>query len=228
VFHDYLTAIGEPSWRQNVRFRLGLATGDILKWLNWLWSETHVPIPEGSVTIDDIEVQGLDSPDVARLNIAGNLRYSDGETFSYNGPALAKRTADGWKVLDYQRDGRSQVDAIFTKIGQKQEQNNVILKVIGIVLQDAYTDVFVQITNNSSGKASLYEGSIVDRTGRQIGGGGSNSGNEIASHSTSTLDFFFVDESLPLNTRSFRFLLSGSVGPSFADLSFDVSVALHG
>jgi hypothetical protein len=169
----------------------------------------------------------LAEPNIAKVDLDAELVFEGiSGTQQVTGPAYAMKTSTGWRVLDYVRNGRSQQDAIFTEVSGTQEKNGVIVRVVAVVLQEAYTDVFIRVKNTSNNKASISEGTVIDAGGAQHSGGFSEH-SDVAGDATLTTDFYFDGVAIPLKTKRLRLSLTGDSGPpNYNPLDYDFEVKM--
>jgi hypothetical protein len=187
---DFLTAFSRNDLK-GFRDRKALSTGDLARWMEWVLAEppSQSASTDGDLTIDTLQVQS-GSAEAATVDVDATLVYTDAE-YHVTGPMLFEKTAKGWKVADYVRDGRSQVEAIFADPSGTQESNGVSMKVIGVVLQANYIDVYVKVTNSTASSLGLYgDVSLVDSKGNQFANGALGVGglSELAGHASLTVD----------------------------------------
>lgn len=147
----YFDALGEA----DARARKVSSTGDLRAWASWVDR-----IPHGKLLPPELEIDRFyllkgrnHSASVAFEAVIASV--GDG-AYRYHGPVAVIGTKRGWKVSNYFRNGRSQKEAIFDDVsGDVVTPLSLQMRVLGAVLQDDYTNLFVEVHNASSNPVVL-------------------------------------------------------------------------
>jgi hypothetical protein len=200
------------------------STGDLHDWAGWIADEGPYQSSASTISFSVLHPTDLQD-DIALVDLAGAFTSPDFAPRSIGGPAKVMRTDAGWKVLDYTRNERDQQAAIFTSPTGADEVSGVSARVLGVVLQADYTDVFLQITNRSgSGVDIAQDSSLVTGSGREVGGGQYYNGYHVSPGAHLTIDFTWASLALPLNTKKLRITFSASGSSSSYDFSIPIQL----
>lgn len=198
---DYFDALGEA----NAGRRMLSSMGELRAWASWVDS-----IPHGKLLPPELEIErfyylrgGHGSASVAFE--ATNASVGDG-SYEYRGPVSVVETDRGWKVSNYFRNGRSQTKAVFDDVSVDVTSDlSLRVEVEGAVLQDDYTNLFVEIDNTSAERILLTRPELWIPRGKARGYITSTS---VAKGDRRPLSLFWRI-SLPLDTRRLRTTLYG-------------------
>lgn len=147
----YFDALGEA----NAGGRRASSMGDLRAWASWVDR-----IPHGKLLPPELEIDRFyllrdrnDSASVAFEAVVASV--GDGG-YRYHGPVAVVGTDQGWKVKNYFRNGRSQEEAIINEVsGDVRSALPLRMRFLGAVLQDDYTNLFVEVRNASSARILL-------------------------------------------------------------------------
>ncbi|MBA3728851.1 MAG: hypothetical protein H0W94_06595 [Actinobacteria bacterium] len=220
----YFGAIADDDHGGKVRF----SSGELNVLADW---ELMVSLSFGSalaeLQIDRLEIEEIRA-DSATADFSAELRLSgfqaDPPTV-FSGPITLAREPEGWKVVDYLRDGRPQSASIHTDVRGGQERGGVTVEVRGVHLQANAILVVLEATNTTSEAFTLVPASIVAEDGRHLEFGEPSATQRAVLPSSPLVTYvYWSGRSLPEDTTSFRLLLDFT-GPS-GGLSFDIPVEL--
>jgi hypothetical protein len=144
------------------------------------------------------------------------------------------KASDGWKVADYQRDGRSAANAIFPSAHGTATRSGLTVNVVGAQLEAGHVDVWVRISNDTASSLSWNQPIvIVDSSGEQRGRGflfvsSTDTGEPFVMlpHLSAFGDFLIDSVTLPLTTASFRLQVGATdrTPPTRVDLGVPVAL----
>jgi len=68
---------------------------------------------------------------------------------SFDGPAVLKRTSEGWRIVDYTLDGRRRSDSVILGPLAEQENGGVTVVVLGVDVTPRATRILVEVANGT-------------------------------------------------------------------------------
>jgi hypothetical protein len=221
----YFQAVADDDYAGKARY----SSGELVTLAGW---ELMVALSFGSalgtLEIDRLEVQQVTGV-AATVGFHAELRLSGfaGDPPSvFSGPVSLAREPDGWKVVDYVRDGRRQVQAIHSMVRGSQERGGVAVTVLGAHLAADAIFVAVRATNTTEESFGLQPGTIVAADGRRLEFGEPSATQRAVLPSAPLETYvYWSGRSLSVDAAGFRLVLtfSGSAGTT---LEFDVPVTL--
>jgi hypothetical protein len=197
----YFDALGEA----NAAGRRASSMGDLRAWASWVDR-----IPHGKLLPPELEIDRFyllrDRNESASVAFEAEVASIGDGAYRYHGPVAVVGTDQGWKVKNYFRNGRSQEEAIFDEMsGDVHSALPLRMRLLGAVLQDDYTNLFVEVRNASSARILLSR--------PWLGRAGDGAKGFIAPTSLPGDDrrilSLFWRESLPLETSAMRATLYG-------------------
>jgi hypothetical protein len=160
------------------------------------------------------------------VDLEASVRFP-GATDPIGGPAVARRTPSGWRVLDYSWGGRDQAQAVFANARGSQTVGSVTLTVFGVVLQANSVDVYASIENGGHQSLDLQAAdAVVTSDARTLGGLTPYATGPVAPGGSQRLDFLLVGRGLPVTTTGFRLDAKMYTDPGYSVLAFDIPVIL--
>lgn len=220
----YFGAIADDDHGAKVRF----SSGELHVLADW---DLMVSLSFGSalaeLQIDRLEVEEVGG-NSATADFSAELRLSGFQADPpslFSGPVTLVREPEGWKVVDYLRDGRLQSASIHTEVEGGQERGGVTVEVRGVHLQANAVLVVLEAMNATTEAFTLVPATIVAEDGRRLEFGEPSATQRAVLPSSPLVTYvYWSGRNLPEDTTSFRLLLDFT-GPS-GGLSFDIPVEL--
>jgi hypothetical protein len=218
----YLGAVAADDYQAKLRF----GTGDLDAVAEW---ELMVALSFGSA-LGEVEVQRLEvasvDGDAATVELHAELRlagFQDDPATVLSGPVSMIRTAKGWKVADYVRDGRSVAEGVFTRLEGRGEGDGVAVDVLGAHVAADSILVVLEATNASTTSYVLVPATILGPDGAVLPFG-EPSGTQRAVLPSAPLEtyVFWSGRSLAADARSFRLQLTFE--PSEGEMAVDLDI----
>lgn len=222
----YLDAVADDDYQAKLRF----GTGDLTAVAEW---ELMVALSFGSA-LGEVDVRRLEvttiTDDTATVDLHAELRLSgfqDDPPTILSGPVSVVRTAQGWRVADYVRDGRSVAEGVFTRLEGRAEGNGVAVDVVGAEVAANSILVILEATNASAASYVLVPATIVAPDGAELAFG-EPSGTQRAVLPSAPLDtyIYWSGRTLPTEARSFRLQLTFEQSEGGASIDLDIPVTL--
>lgn len=227
---DYFEATGVDDLKNRARY----STGDANAWATWLRGQYGDFLPgeiPSEIVIDKLEFLEGDLEEALVDFKAKWTSYNGfGQPVIYNlsGPVVVINTDKGWKVSNYNRDGRDQEEAVFSRVKGYQEVAGVALEVQGVVVQKDYVAVFTKLTNRGDGNYQPYGATIVDVNGRQLSNGtATNLSGPVLTKASVLTSFVWDKQTLARTSRQFRMVVEGADDQTFDDINFDLTIKLR-
>jgi hypothetical protein len=169
--------------------------------------DTVVGFTSGTLSLSDIEIASLDG-NQATGTIHAKIAFSNGQgstfTNDYSGPFTAIKESDGWKLVDYQRNGRSVTQEVRAEARGHASKDGIIAQVKGVDLKNNGTWIVVSVSNRTNHPlATNYIASFV-YAGQQHDQG-SFTVDTVAPHATA-LGVYYWDAAIPAKAKTIRLI----------------------
>jgi hypothetical protein len=230
VVHDYfVNALGPGDW---VRMAHD-STGKLVTLAGWLIRQGIAPTESsrGTMAITEQRVTSISGTNAIVALQAS--RSTEDYRIDYSGPVSVTNTTGGWKVADYNQNGRSVADSIFPSVTGGGTSQGVSIKPLGVQLLSDQVNVWAEITNRTPNQLTWDQPIVViDSTNQQRGHGSlfvssldSSEGFVMTPRASAFGDFQIGNATLPLSTVAFT-LVAGAT-PQGSGKVVNLRVPVH-
>jgi hypothetical protein len=231
VVHDYfVNALGPGDW---VRMAHD-STGKLVTLAGWLIRQGIAPSESsrGAMSITSQRVTSI-SGTSATVALQAS-RSTEDYRIDYSGPVLLTKTTGGWKVADYNQNGRSVAASIFPSVTGGAASQGVGIKPIGVQLLADQVNVWTEITNRTPDQLTWDQPIVViDSANQQRGHGSlfvssldSSEGFVMTPQASAFGDFQVGNATLPVSTVTFTLVAGATPKGSAKAIDLRVPVKL--
>jgi hypothetical protein len=223
------TALASGDWAEIARS----STGQLHVQAEWLTTQGIAP-PAGLGGLDIQRLQVISVSGSEALVAFDATRTVGARLVTYGGPVRLIKEHGRWSVADYTRDGRSVASSVFAHANGLARRDGIIVRVVGVQLEEGHVDVWVRIENTTSAQF-VWDRPIVivDEKGMQLGRGAlfvssadTSEGFEMMPGVSVFGDFVVDNVTLPLSTKSFTLLVGATNNVTDQPVDLSVSVRL--